>query len=444
MATELLLSPETIAPWTTAQLRSAQKDHLERAQVIEARYGDREIPHDEEAQIKNLLATVELLENAESAKAAREGQQSMIQEKLLGLNQPSHRAPLPQRGDMQRGPATPGQQFVTSKEYLTLKQGGAFDSALTRAEFGVQLKEGYSLLDWRNPMQQKTTLTEGAAVTGGGFVIPDYRPGYIDLPQRPITLLPLIPRLQTGSDVVSYVQQTGYTISAALVAEASGSAQTGTDGRKPESALAFNTVTTNVLTLAHWIPVTNQLLSDAPAIRGVVDSQLMLGLELTLESQVIGGTGTLQLTGLLNTSGINVQGKGADSDLDAIFKGANLVRTVGFGTPSVIALNATDFATVRLAREGVSTGTYLMGPPNLAGPMSMWGIPVVISQALTQGTGLIMDAAQAAAIMDREQAAIRVGTINDQMIRNQQTILAEQRLALAVWRPALVTKVTGL
>jgi hypothetical protein len=47
-------------------------------------------------------------------------------------------------------------------------------------------------------------------------------------------------------------------------------------------------------------------------------------------------------------------------------------------------------------------------------------------------------------MFDREQAAIRVGTINDQFIHNMQTILAELRAAFVIFAPLMFTRVTGI
>ena len=47
-------------------------------------------------------------------------------------------------------------------------------------------------------------------------------------------------------------------------------------------------------------------------------------------------------------------------------------------------------------------------------------------------------------LWDREEGQVRVGWINDQFIRNIQTLLAELRAAFGVLRGAAFSKVTGL
>jgi hypothetical protein len=39
---------------------------------------------------------------------------------------------------------------------------------------------------------------------------------------------------------------------------------------------------------------------------------------------------------------------------------------------------------------------------------------------------------------------VRVGMIDDQFVRNMQTILAELRVAFAVWRPNAFARITGV
>jgi HK97 family phage major capsid protein len=119
----------------------------------------------------------------------------------------------------------------------------------------------------------------------------------------------------------------------------------------------------------------------------------------------------------------------------------------GKGRPSAAVLNPNDWEAIRLSRENAATGTlggYLMGPPSQVGAVTLWGMPVVEAEALTENTGLVGDFGMGCSLFDREQAAIRVGTIDDQFVRNMQTILAELRAAFVVYRPAMFTKITGI
>ena len=413
---------------------------LEQASEIEQKFmgPDAQImPQAETEQVKKLLSWADAYHAAIQAKEESEGRRTKIESMLDFFRKPV--LPAQSKADRERM-ESPGDQFVKNGNYLALKNRNAF-SSLARVEFGVDMKDGTSLLEW------KTVLFGGGATSGGPFIQNDVQARMVDLLQREINVLDMIPRLQTNSDAVEYVQQSTFTNSAAFTAEATGSALTGTDGRKPESALAYATVTAPVKTLAHWLPVTNRMLADAPGIRGVINSQLLLGLQLVLEAQVISGDGAGEnLTGILNTSNVQVMARGALNEVDALFTARTMARTGGKLPPTGIVMNPVDYQQVRLLRENAATGTlgqYLMGPPNTLGIPTVWGLPVVESENIAADTVLVGNWHQGVSIFDREQSAIRVGTINDQLIRNQQTILAEQRLAFVVWRPSAFVRITG-
>jgi HK97 family phage major capsid protein len=189
------------------------------------------------------------------------------------------------------------------------------------------------------------------------------------------------------------------------------------------------------------------MLSDAPAIRGLIDQHLLVGLELELEDEVLTGDGTGEhMTGILN-SGIQVQALGTDNAADAIYKGIVMVRVNGLVRPNAIVIHPNDLQDIRLARENAATGTlggYLMGGPAIAGPMTLWGLPVYESTALTEGTALVGAFNVGGMLFERESSQIRVGTIDDQFVRNLQTILAEVRAVWATFRPSAFTQITGI
>lgn len=436
---------------SVGELRTEILANYKEADRIEVKISKGEYRDEDVEQVKSLLGEIDLMEDVLSRREDAEARKSRI---LQGMDR--YKRPAP--NSFRPGPngeeldelrtLSPGDQFIGSREYRDLKHSGKFHSNLSRTEFAVDMNRT-SLLYWRDRMLSggmKTLLYGSSASSGGGFVENDRLPGYVDVRQREIVLLDLVPRVPTESDTIEYVTEDTFTNSAAFTAEAT--ATTGTSGTKPESGLAYSVSTANVQTLAHWIPVTNRMLSDAPAIRGIINGRLLLGLDLVLETQVVSGNGSgANLTGILSTAGINIQGKGTDNELDAIFKARTQIVVNGKGRPGAVLLHPNDWESIRLTRENASTGTlggYLMGPPSQVGPMTVWGIPVIESQALSANTGLIGDFDMGCSLFDREQAAVRVGTIDAQFVRNMQTILAELRAAFVVFRPTMFTKITGI
>lgn len=428
---------------SVAEARAEIKGLYEKADEIERRYPDGPITSaEDEAEVKRLLSEIDGLEDKLAGIEEAEGRKGRILEGLDKYARPAQQMRHVEPPE-NREPVTvdPGLQFISDPGFKHLLRTGAFNSKLNRVEFAVQLKDGTSLIDF-----SRKSLVYSADAVGGGLVANDRRPGILELLQREIMLLDMVPRVGTDSDTVEYVREDTFTNNAAFTAEAT--ATTGTSGTKPESALAYSAQTAAVRTLAHWIPVTNRMLSDAPAIRGIINSRLLLGLQLILEAQMLTGDGNGEnFTGILNTAGVNIQAAGTDSVLDRIYKGRTQVRVTGRARPTAVVLHPNDFQDIRLARENVATATlgqYLMGPPSVTGATTVWGIPVVETDAETENTALVGDFAMGATLFDREQAAIRVGTIDDQFVRNMQTILAELRAAFVVWRPTAFCRVTGV
>lgn len=430
-----------------AEVRSEMKDRVEKAKLIEDRYKGEITNEEDYKEVKRLLTEVDALSARANVLQEKEERKNLYTNYLEDLNRPVNGAMPSPDGNKGRY-QSPGDQFINSPIYREMKQNNRFQSNLGRPEFEVQLKDGTSLViaGRRARWEEKTLIYGSSATSGGAFVENDRLPGLIDILQRELTLLDLIMRSGTDSDTIEYVQEDTFTNAAAPTAEAT--ATTGTTGTKPESALAYSVQTGPVRTIAHWIPVTNRMLGDAPAIRGIINSRLLLGLDLQLETQLVTGDGTGEnLTGLLVKAGVLIQAAGSDSVMDRLYKGRTQVRVTGLARPNAYVLHANDWQAIRLTRENAATATlgqYLMGPPSQVGATTLWGLPVVESLAVTENTGLVGDFNMGATLFDREQAAIRTGTINDQFVRNMQTILAEMRAGFVIWRPTAFCKVTGI
>jgi HK97 family phage major capsid protein len=330
----------------------------------------------------------------------------------------------------------PGEMFTDLAEYKAMVEQRAYDNPHVRLpEFGTKID--YSLLALK-------TLVVGNSVSGAGaYVLNDFQPGYVPLLQRPRNFLDLIHRVRTSSDTIDWVQEILFTNNAATVAEAT--ATTGTSGSKPESAVNYQRVTQAVETIAHWIPITTRALADAPQMQDLINGRLLTGLDLTLENQIISGSGTSpDLKGLIN-QGILTQ-VWTDT-LTAVLKATTKINISGLLDPTDVVMHPTEWETVRLLRENAATGTlgqYLMGPPSQPGPMTIFGLPVTKSLGDPDGT-IIVGAftPQTHALYDREQAMVRLGYINDQFTRNMLTMLAELRAAFAVFMPYGFCAITG-
>ena len=331
-----------------------------------------------------------------------------------------------------------GQRILESEGYKELVASGALDT--DRAKFNARLStvsrdEVKAWIDGRSP--QAALLTGASDTSGGAFVANDVKP-FVPQPTRQLKILDLITVGDTDSDTVEYVRQDAFTNTAAETAEAT-SATTGT---KPEATIAFTKVTEAVKNIAHWVPATRRSLRDAGQLRTIVEGLLRYGLNLRMENQVVSGDGTGEnIRGIVNTSGVLTQAKGTDSVADAIHKAITQVR-LGYVDPNGIGLHPNDWEVVRLSKDG--QGQYLLGPPGMAGAEQLWGLPVAVTAAVPDDTGLVGDW-RYATLWLREAAQILASDSHDDFfVKNLVVILAEIPAAFGVQLPAAFCKVTGL
>jgi HK97 family phage major capsid protein len=92
---------------------------------------------------------------------------------------------------------------------------------------------------------------------------------------------------------------------------------------------------------------------------------------------------------------------------------------------------------------GPFTGAYGNGP--YVKHDSIWGLPVAITPAITLNTALVGAFKLGSQYFQREGMTIEMtNSDQDDFIKNKMTIRAEERLALAVYRPLAFCTVTAL
>jgi hypothetical protein len=358
----------------------------------------------------------------------------------LGLekNEPGEKQ-APERFDQPGGFKTIGQMFVESQQYKSMMAPFA----------GGRIQEKARVNS--DPVGFKALVTGLSDTSGGAFVTTDRQSDVELLGRRPLTIRSLVSVRQTESDTVDFVQQTTAASSAAIVAEATSSAAptvgaaldsplvlNAGGGYKPEGSIAYAVVSTTVKTIAEWIPATKRSLADVAQLRGLIDQELRDDLAEEEEDQILNGSGSGEnIRGILNTSGIQAQAysatqAGLDPLMETALKGKTKVKTVGRSTATGYLLNPADWEKIQLAR-------LAKNPANeaVAGAIpTLHGLPVVESEAIAAGVGLVGDFRKAV-IWDRQQASITATDSHaDFFIRNLVAILAEERLAFGVLRPA--------
>jgi len=262
---------------------------------------------------------------------------------------------------------------------------------------------------------------------GGILVSPQTIAGVLTPPQEDLRIRDLLNVQRTTSNAIEYIVETGFTNASAVAPEKS---------LKPQSDLTFDIESATVKTLAHWIPATRQIIQDAPMLRNYVDGRLTYGLALTEEAQILYGDGVGDnMAGIMTNP--NVQNVGgvaaADTRIDHLRRA--ITRTLLAGYPATgIVLHPSDWEDIELQKG--TDGHYIWVSVVNGGETRLWRVPVVQSTGMNEGEFLVGAFGLAGQLWDREQANVRISEHHaDYFARNMLAILAEERLALTVYRP---------
>jgi HK97 family phage major capsid protein len=252
--------------------------------------------------------------------------------------------------------------------------------------------------------------------------------GIIELRQPP-NMLSVLRTGTTTAGVIQYVQEEQPTYGAAVVPEGEPKSPTKFD---------FTPKTITVATIAHWVAATRQVLDDIPQLRAYIDGRLRLGLIQAIERFVLNGDATSGDPGLL-ASATSIT---ATSLVDAVLQASAEITAYNY-QPTAIIMNQRDWFTLLgqfLLPPGTGPGPGLRDladtvvtdsiPPRLV------GLPIVFTPTMPQGTILVGDFLNGAQLWDRQATTIFVSDSHDDLfIRNVIVILAEARLALAIYAP---------
>lgn len=273
-----------------------------------------------------------------------------------------------------------------------------------------------------------TSLTTDADGSAGDLVQTTRLAGVQALPQRRMTVRDLLTPGNMDGNALEYVKETGFTNNAGMVAEGA---------KKPESSIKFDLVSTTAKVIAHYMKASRQILSDASQLASLIDGRLRYGLAFKEEQQLLNGDGTGQnLLGIIPQAtafAAPFDPAGTETNIDNIRLAFLQAELAEFPSTGVV-MNPIDWARIELLKD--TTGRYIIGNPQGVLGATLWNRPVVTTQAITVDKFLAGAFKLGAQVFDRWQARVEVATENeDDFVKNMVTVLAEERLALAVYRP---------
>ncbi|MHA3061187.1 phage major capsid protein [Acinetobacter sp. ANC 4631] len=238
---------------------------------------------------------------------------------------------------------------------------------------------------------------------------------------RPLNLLDWISFTPIQNELVPLLRESAYDIMAEVVAE-------GAD--KPESSLTFGIEDLKADTIAHWIKVSNQLISDMPTLAAYIEGRLAYGVRLKLEAKIVVGdgrtSGVRSFIGLIEANQfIEVVPEVDDTAIDVINK-AKYKASAGGLLPEAIILNPEDWGTIERIKG--NDGHYIFGSPGAAVQPVLWGLPVILSAAMPLGKYWAGNLTLGVAAFMREDVAVELSTEDgNNFTKNLCTIRAEMR-----------------
>jgi HK97 family phage major capsid protein len=260
---------------------------------------------------------------------------------------------------------------------------------------------------------------------------------YVVGKQHENRLLNRLPTLPMETSQIEILQHTSTTGAAGAVAEGA---------LKPEAVLTIQHLTLTAVKLAVHGAVSWEIAEDFINFSSYTYGELTSMVIDKENDSFINGTGTSgEMLGPLSTSGILTHASGSDpTPLDSLELAATALRVgSALATADLLVLHPSTWSAIRRTKD--SQDRYLTQPdPTVGEANSAWGIPVITTTQIAAGAGVMLDSTKFGRVYVRSPLSVRTGWTEDDFTRNLTRFVAEERVVLAVERPAAVLKLTGL
>lgn len=343
---------------------------------------------------------------------------------------------------------TVGQLFADSEEFAAYREAGYQGKSAPFALDGLDLGTKWV----SQGLTRKDTYT--ASPSGGNdFGLPNVFTGVFDRLQRQLRVRDLLSATPISTNLVEYFRVTGFNNAASVTPERDG----GNSNYQiaPQSALTYQYETAPVRMITHFETAHVNTLADQNQLRAIIDNNLLYGLRLHEDYQLLQGDGTGEnVLGLLNVADIGSYTHGTglntntgvgemgnpDTRIDDIRR-AITQATLANVEPTGVVVHPLDWEIMETTKTPL--GDYVISVVVADGATPrVWQLPVVATPAIPQGTALVGSFGLGATMYDRLQPEIRVADQHgDLFLRHAVAIMATERIALAVPRPEAFVKV---
>jgi HK97 family phage major capsid protein len=277
------------------------------------------------------------------------------------------------------------------------------------------------------------TMTEAVNLTGD---IPrQYANQVYALPSRKVHVRSITPIGQLSTGLFTFPKETGGEGNPAPQVQGSSKSQVDFDITMSDAAAQY---------IAGFTRISRQMLDDVPAMTSFLQARLLEKYLVAEDYQLLSGDGTSpNLQGIL---GVAAAYSGSSAVYVAqIIESCAQVAAANYNVTGIL-INPTDWAQIMLTQNTNSPyslpGATVVSPD---GTLSIAGIPVYQSTAITAGTFLVGDWAMGAQIMQNQGINIQFSEFDaDNFTKNLITVRVEARIAFPIYYPgAFVTGTFG-
>ena len=373
--------------------------------------GDQIKAHAERAE-KEIKANAKLSEETRASVDKLLTQQGELQARLATAEQLV--AKLENGGGTMTGPQSLGEKISESEDFQAY-------AANPKGDFRMSVQ---------------ASVGSGSS-SAGDLIVPDRIPGIHAPALRRLTIRDLIAWGRTTSNSIEYARELVFTNNADVVSE-------NPSAGKPESDITFEADSANIVTIAHWIHASKQVIADVPMLQSYIDGRLRYGLKFKEEAQLLKGSGVgLNINGIYTQAsayvnpGVVVQ---AESRIDRLRLALLQVELAEYWADGIV-ISPLDWAAIELTKT--QDNAYLFANPRAQNLPGLWGRNVVPTQAMDAGDFLVGAFGGGLAVQgwDREDVTVAISEHDrDNFIKNMLTIRCEERVGLTVYRPQAFVK----
>ena len=308
-------------------------------------------------------------------------------------------------------------------EYKTIGQAVAAQVIAAN----INPKEKFSL---SVPLKVAAPMTTPSSISPA---ITDMDTNLVQQPRRELTIRDLF-----ASETISGNALTYFVESATVEG---GPAHTTEGNEKPMMSFGDPTAVTVALKkIASYMKESDEMLHDAPWLATAIDNRGLYQHDLAVENYLV--------TALAGTSGIGTANKLTP---DGIKRAMSTVKKNSGFRADAIVINPDDYDNLILRKDGNGqyyAGGFVAGAYGngaYAGEPNLWGLRTITTPAVSVGTCYVGAFAMGGSVVGNNEGK-RVDYANqneDDFIKNMITMRIEERLVLAVRRPACFVKIQG-